>query len=95
MPLANVGEEDGALEVAPGAWKGPLPHESDGGPIAIPESRLAGEKPVAVPVRRGDVLILDRFVPHRSKPVLSGKARWAFVMWVKAKSPPELAQNPA
>jgi hypothetical protein len=32
----------------------------------------------------GDVLVLDRFVPHRSLPVRTGQVRWAVVMWVKA-----------
>jgi hypothetical protein len=35
-------------------------------------------------MRAGDVLVLDRFVPHRSLPVRAGHVRWAIVMWVKA-----------
>ena len=38
----------------------------------------------AVPMLAGDVLLLDRFVPHRSLPVRAGRVRWAIVMWVKA-----------
>jgi hypothetical protein len=37
-----------------------------------------------VPARRGDVVFLDRFVPHRALPVRHDCSRWAVVMWVKA-----------
>jgi hypothetical protein len=104
IPLADVDEETGALEVMPGTWNAPLPHVMNGaGQFHIPEEHLPVEglvspKPEgalpsanegesgrrAVPMSAGDVLVLDRFVPHRSLPVRAGHVRWAVVMWVKA-----------
>ncbi len=85
MPLSDVDEDTGALEVLPGAWTKPLPHRpvGDGRFYIADEDLPAGPRRV-VPVRRGDVLVLDRFLPHRALPVRHGRARWAVVMWVKA-----------
>jgi hypothetical protein len=50
----------------------------------VPEEHLPLEARRAVPLLVGDVLVLRRFVPHRSLPVRAGHVRWAIVMWVKA-----------
>jgi ectoine hydroxylase-related dioxygenase (phytanoyl-CoA dioxygenase family) len=104
IPLADVDEETGALEVIPGRWIAPLPHVTNAaGQFHIPEDHLPLETLVspklegalpranegvggrrAVPMSAGDVLVLDRFVPHRSLPLRSGHVRWAIVMWFKA-----------
>jgi ectoine hydroxylase-related dioxygenase (phytanoyl-CoA dioxygenase family) len=85
IPLADVDEKSGALEVVPGTWNAPLPHVTNGaGQFHIPEEHLPVEARRAVPMLAGDVLVLDRFVPHRSLPVRAGRVRWAVVMWVKA-----------
>jgi ectoine hydroxylase-related dioxygenase (phytanoyl-CoA dioxygenase family) len=87
IPLADVDENTGALEVIPGTWV-PLPHVTNGaGQFHVPEEHLPLEARRAVPLRAGDVLVLDRFVPHRSLPVRAGHVRWAVVMWVKAVAP--------
>jgi ectoine hydroxylase-related dioxygenase (phytanoyl-CoA dioxygenase family) len=85
IPLADVDEQSGALEVAAGAWTAPLPHATNGaGQFHLGDEHLPLETRRTVPLRAGDVLILDRFVPHRSRPVSPGHVRWAIVMWVKA-----------
>ncbi|MCR4374989.1 MAG: phytanoyl-CoA dioxygenase family protein, partial [Acidobacteria bacterium] len=87
IPLADVDEQTGALEVIPGAWSAPLPHVTNGaGQFHVHEEHLPLDERRAVPLRAGDVLILDRFVPHRSLPVQLGHVRWAIVMWVKASA---------
>jgi ectoine hydroxylase-related dioxygenase (phytanoyl-CoA dioxygenase family) len=88
IPLSDVDAESGALEVIPGHWTAPCPHEGgDDGHFAIPEHQLpAGERRV-VSMRAGDVLLLDRFVPHRSRPTRGLVGRWSIVMWVKAGGP--------
>ena len=85
IPLSDVDEHTGALEVIPGRWEAPCPHEmGDDGHFGIPEGALpAGERRV-VPMRCGDVLLLDRFVPHRARPTRELQGRWSVVMWVKA-----------
>ena len=85
IPLVDVDEDSGALEVIPGTWDTPLPHATNAsGQFHISEEHLPVEAGRAVPLSAGDVLVLDRFVPHRSLPVRAGRVRWAVVMWVKA-----------
>ena len=85
IPLSDVDEHSGALEVLPGAWDAPCPHEAgDDGHFGIPEEALPGVEPRVVPMRSGDVLFLDRFIPHRARPTRGLQGRWSVVMWVKA-----------
>ena len=85
IPLSDVDEHNGALEVIPGAWDAPCPHEAVGdGHFGITEEALpAGERRV-LPMRSGDVLLLDRFIPHRARPTRGLQGRWSVVMWVRA-----------
>jgi ectoine hydroxylase-related dioxygenase (phytanoyl-CoA dioxygenase family) len=85
IPLSDVDEHSGALEVLPGAWDAACPHEAgDDGHFAIPENALPSGEPRVVPMRAGDVLLLDRFIPHRARPTRGLNGRWSVVMWVKA-----------
>jgi ectoine hydroxylase-related dioxygenase (phytanoyl-CoA dioxygenase family) len=89
IPLSDVDEHSGALEVLPGAWDAPCPHEAvDDGHFAIPEEALPGVEPRVVPMRSGDVLLLDRFIPHRARPTRGLRGRWSVVMWVKTGGRP-------
>jgi phytanoyl-CoA dioxygenase PhyH len=84
IPLSDVNENTGALEVLPGAWDAPCPHEMrDDGHFAIPEAALPAAERRVVPMRCGDVLLLDRYVPHRATPTRGLQGRWSVVMWVK------------
>ena len=84
IPLSDVDESSGALEVLPGAWDGPCPHEADDdGHFGIPEEALTRCQARVVPMRSGDVLLLDRFLPHRARPTRGLQGRWSVVMWVK------------
>jgi ectoine hydroxylase-related dioxygenase (phytanoyl-CoA dioxygenase family) len=85
IPLSDVDEHSGALEVLPGTWDAPCPHESVGdGHFGIPQQALPRVEPRVVPMRSGDVLLLDRFIPHRARPTRGLQGRWSVVMWVKA-----------
>ena len=85
VPLSDVDENSGALEVLPGAWDRPFPHEAgNDGHFGIPPHALPRCEPRGVPMRAGDVLLLDRFVPHRALPTHGLHGRWSVVMWVKA-----------
>jgi ectoine hydroxylase-related dioxygenase (phytanoyl-CoA dioxygenase family) len=85
IPLSDVDEHSGALEVLPGAWHAPCRHEAgDDGHFGIPEEARPGGEPRTVPMRSGDVLLLDRFIPHRARPTRGLQGRWSVVMWVKA-----------
>lgn len=85
IPLSDVDEHSGALEVIPGAWDAPCRHEaSDDGHFGIPEEALPRGERRVLPMRSGDVLLLDRFIPHRAQPTRGLRGRWSVVMWVKA-----------
>src|SRR5262249_21636691 len=85
IPLSDVGEHSGALEVIPGNWTAPCRHEAgDDGHFWIPEAALPDGERTVVPMRTGDVLLLDRFIPHRARPTRGLQGRWSVVMWVKA-----------
>ncbi len=84
IPLSDVDEHTGALEVLPGAWNAPCRHEmGEDGNFGIPNEALPRVEPRVVPMRSGDVLLLDRFVPHRARPTRGLRSRWSVVMWVK------------
>jgi ectoine hydroxylase-related dioxygenase (phytanoyl-CoA dioxygenase family) len=85
IPLSDVGEHSGALEVIPGNWTSPCHHEADqDGHFGIPEEAVPNGERRVVPMRSGDVLLLDRFIPHRARPTRGLQGRWSVVMWVKA-----------
>lgn len=85
IPLSDVDENTGALEVLPGAWNAPCVHEADeDGHFGIPDHALPSGERRVVPMRAGDVLLLDRFIPHRARPTRGLHGRWSVVMWVKA-----------
>ncbi|MBI4396667.1 MAG: phytanoyl-CoA dioxygenase family protein [Elusimicrobia bacterium] len=85
IPLSDVDEETGALEVIPGKWQ-PLPHQSNDpdGRLRIADQDLPKSPSRIVPVRRGDVLVMDRFLPHRALPARGERVRWTVVMWVQS-----------
>ena len=88
IPLTDVDEHSGALEVLPGTWDAPYPHDvGRDSHFSIPEAALPSREPRVVSMRAGDVLLLDRFIPHRSRPATGLRGRWSVVMWVKAAAP--------
>ena len=88
IPLSDVGEHSGALEVIPGNWTAPCRHETgNDGHFAIPDEALPDGERRVISMRTGDVLLLDRFIPHRARPPRGPQGRWAVVMWVKAGGP--------
>lgn len=85
IPLSDVNEHSGALEIIPGNWSAPCRHEAgEDGHFAIPENALPDGERRVIPMQAGDVLLLDRFIPHRARPTRGLRGRWSVVMWVKA-----------
>jgi Phytanoyl-CoA dioxygenase (PhyH) len=88
IPLSDVDEHSGSLEVIPGTWSAPLRHVMrDDGHFEIARDVMSAEGACAVPMRAGDVLLLDRFVPHRALPTSGRQGRWSAVVWVKTGGP--------
>ncbi|PEQ13668.1 hypothetical protein B2G71_04920 [Novosphingobium sp. PC22D] len=86
IPLRSVTPSTGALDVAPGRREQPLPHHRTDG-FAIDACDLAGAEVASPSCPAGSALFLDRFTPHRSRP-LRGPARFALVVWMKSSERP-------
>jgi Phytanoyl-CoA dioxygenase (PhyH) len=86
MPLVDATPENGALEVIPGTYEAPYPHQqTEDGQVCIAPERLPDTPRRTLPCPAGDVLFLDRFLPHRTLPNQTTRIRWALVMWVKCR----------
>ncbi len=85
IPLADVDAKTGALESMPGRWNRPMPHVKSHDGQFVVEDHLLPDAPREIALlTSGDMLVLDRFIPHRSHPLQDGHSRWALAMWVKA-----------
>lgn len=75
IPTDDVKEENGCLCVVPGAHteKRLLPWPLDEQTVAWLESHA-----VPLPVRRGDIVLLDKRVPHGSRVNRADRVRWSF-----------------
>lgn len=87
LPLVDATESHGTLEVLPGEYDQPYPHEQTvDGKFYIPDERLPQTAAVTLPCPAGDVIFLDRYVPHRTLPNRTTTIRWNVVIWVKCES---------
>jgi phytanoyl-CoA hydroxylase len=77
IALTDATVENGCMEVLPGAWKrGYLTHQAEGGTTIRPDL-LPDIPPCAVPVRKGGIVFMHRYTPHRSTPNYSDGVRWS------------------
>ena len=77
LPLVDATVENGCMEVMPGVWKqGYLTHQAEGGTTIRPDL-LPECEPCAVPVRKGGLVFMHRYTPHRSTPNYSDQVRWS------------------
>jgi hypothetical protein len=87
IPLVDATQANGTLEVIPGVYEAPSPHQqTEDGKLYIPQDVLPDAPPIALPCPAGDVLFLDKFLPHRTLPNQTTQIRWNVVMWVKCGS---------
>jgi Phytanoyl-CoA dioxygenase (PhyH) len=86
IPLVDATEANGTLEVLPGVYDKPYQHEqTPEGTFYIRDDLLPDASPITLPCPAGDVVFLDRFVPHRTLPNRTSTIRWNVVMWVKCQ----------
>ena len=86
IPLVDATEANGTLEVIPGHHPEPYAHQSGTrGFFHIPEEILAEQPREILPARAGDVVFLDRFLPHRTMPNRTDTVRWNIVVWVQCE----------
>lgn len=77
LPLGDATVEMGCMEALPGVHEqGYLRHKKEGGTTIDPEL-MPGVEPVALECRKGDVVFMSRFTPHRSTPNRSEHCRWS------------------
>jgi phytanoyl-CoA hydroxylase len=77
LPLVDATEETGCMEVMPGAFKrGHLKHQAEGGTTIVHE-QLPEVKPTAAPCRKGGIVIMNKFTPHRGTSNRSDIVRWS------------------
>ena len=77
MPLVDATVENGCMEVMPGAWKlGDLEHQAEGGTTIRPDL-LPDIAPRPLPVRKGGIIFMHRYTPHRSTPNYTDTVRWS------------------
>lgn len=77
LPLAEATVETGCMEVLPGLVEtGYLRHLAAGGTTIAPEA-MPQTEPIPLECRRGDVVLMSRFTPHRSTPNYSAQCRWS------------------
>jgi hypothetical protein len=77
FPLAEAMVEHGCMEVLPGQVDdGYLRHQKAGGTTIVPEV-MPEVEPLALECKRGDVVLMSRFTPHRSTPNHSDQCRWS------------------
>ncbi len=77
LPLGEATVEMGCMQVLPGvAHLGYLRHQKEGGTTVVP-AQLPDVEPQYLECKRGDVVLLDKFTPHKSTPNLSDCCRWS------------------
>jgi ectoine hydroxylase-related dioxygenase (phytanoyl-CoA dioxygenase family) len=80
IPLIDATIERGCLYVLPEAHHGPVLHHQpnvEGNYLEIPDNCLPDRQPVAVPVRKGSVLMFTNRLPHVSFQNTSDVVRWS------------------
>lgn len=77
LPLVDATVENGCMEVLPDVWKqGYREHQALGGTTIRPDL-LPDTAPQPVPVRKGGIIFMHRYTPHRSTPNFTDAVRWS------------------
>ncbi len=77
LPLGDATAQMGCMEVMPGAVGGGyLRHQKEGGTTIVAELMPATE-PRIMSCHKGDLVLMSRFTPHRSRPNISDRCRWS------------------
>ncbi len=77
LPLGDSTREMGCLQALPGVNRiGYVKHQAAGGTTVAP-GQIPDMDPVDLECRRGDVIFMHRFIPHRSMPNRSDRCRWS------------------
>lgn len=77
VPLVDATSETGCMEILPDVFKkGYLTHRKEGGTSIVPEL-LEGIEPMKGECRKGGIVIMNKYTPHRSTDNVSNIIRWS------------------
>ncbi|MBI3942183.1 MAG: phytanoyl-CoA dioxygenase family protein [Chloroflexi bacterium] len=94
IPLVDVDERNGCLQVLPGGHKHTPPYHWQWDPsLFVPQ--LEGLVPQSVPMKVGDALLLHQHIPHNSPPNHSDHIRWSIdIRYQDGRLPVKSARKP-
>lgn len=75
VPLVDATPANGCLQVIPGVHRKRRVYWSDG--FGVSDEHLPEGEAVTLPMRAGDVLLMDKLIPHRSTPNRTDGIRWS------------------
>lgn len=75
IPLCDTDEENGCLQIIPRIHKQQMVYWGEG--FGIADEALPGEEILSLPMKKGDVLLMHKLIPHRSIPNCSDTIRWS------------------
>ncbi len=75
LPLCDTDEENGCLQIIPRVHHKGMVYWSEG--FGIDDDGLPEGEVLSLPMKKGDVLLMHKLIPHRSIPNRSGSIRWS------------------
>lgn len=75
VPLVDATPANGCLQVIPGVHRKRRVYWSAG--FGVSDEHLPEGEAVTLPMAAGDVLLMDKLIPHRSTPNRTGGIRWS------------------
>ena len=75
LPLCDTDEENGCLQIIPRVHHRGTVYWSEG--FGIEEGGLPEGEVLSLPMKKGDVLLMHKLIPHRSIPNRSESIRWS------------------
>ena len=75
LPLCDTDEENGCLQIIPRVHHKQTVYWGEG--FGIEEGGLPDGGVLSLPMKKGDVLLMHKLIPHRSIPNRSGSIRWS------------------
>jgi ectoine hydroxylase-related dioxygenase (phytanoyl-CoA dioxygenase family) len=77
IPLIDVPEERGCLQVIPGSHRYGLLQHGTGAGNRVPPERFPPGEPRPLPVRAGDMILFHNYVLHAALPNVTDTIRWS------------------
>jgi hypothetical protein len=96
IPLVDATKETGCMDIMPEVFKiGYLEHQAEGGTTIVPKL-LPHVKPTAAECRKGGIVIMNKYTPHRGTTNRSDIIRWSLdLRYHKTGAPSGRANHPS